>query len=211
MRCSRGLNWGISGTGTSRSSKNIPPARSGPHRLAERHTAVAVEARGNVEGEYRATGTVDGTNGIGGIAARGLCQSGPKHGIDDDLALAQQRVVQRQRRAAAGREIGMRLTGIALEPRDRRRRDHADLQTRGLRKAREHVAIPAIVAATADDDDPVRHGPAGPQITQRGLSGPLHQGVTGYRQRLDGALVQFTHLGSGIDGDWQCHGLIISA
>ncbi len=97
---------------------------------------------------------------------------------------------------SAGREIRVRLTRIALQPGDRRGRDDADLKAGGPREAREHIAVAAVVAAAADDDDPQRPRPAGPQVTQRGLTGALHQGIARNAQVLDGVLVQGTHLGN---------------
>ena len=125
---------------------------------------------------------IDGADGISGGAHAAL-EPGAEHRIDDHLALAQQECSERTHAATAGREIRMCLARIPPQPLDAATsgRDDADLKAGRLGKTREHVAVTAVVAPAADDDDPVRHGPAGPQVAQRGLAGALHQCVAGYR------------------------------
>ena len=66
-------------------------------------------------------------------------------------------------------------------------------------KRAEHVAVAAIISAPANNDDAVRHGPAGPQIAQRGLAGALHQRVARDAERLDGMGIERAHLGGGVE------------
>jgi hypothetical protein len=95
----------------------------------------------------------------------------------------------------------VRLAGVAPQPRDGAGRDDADLKTCRIGEARKDIPIAPIVATATDDDDAVRQGPAGAQVTQRSLPRALHQGVAGNLQGLDGAPVQRAHLFCGINAN----------
>jgi epoxyqueuosine reductase len=89
------------------------------------------------------------------------------------------------------------MARVVAQPLRGRRRQRAHGEAGCLGEACHHVAVAAVVAATADDGDTHGARPAAAQRTQGALTRALHQRVTGDAAG-DCARVEVAHLGSRI-------------
>ena len=60
--------------------------------IAERRTAVGVEARGDVERDAARAGAVDGGDDVGQVATDGPVEPGAEERVDDDVGAGQGRL-----------------------------------------------------------------------------------------------------------------------
>ncbi len=161
------------------------------HRCAQDRAAVGVEARGQVQCQHRPPAGVHRGDDLHDPRAHRLGQAGAKQCVDDHLGLGEPRRIEGQHAPAARDEVIAGAARIAAETRGRHGGQHPCVEPGGLRKARQHVAIAAVVAAAGDHDDAQRPRPAAAQRAQRGLAGALHQRIArhtaGYGARVEGA------------------------
>ena len=107
-------------------------------------------------------------------------------------------------RLAPGRtEVVVCAPGVVLELRRIGDGDHCDVVLPFPRQPRQHVAIAAVVAWSADDDQSLCERPAAAHRRQRRRSGPRHQRVRRDLEDLDRMAVQRPHLGGAMDGERQ--------
>src|SRR5580704_9149607 len=199
MRVRRGGNC-PGGASTSRSSKNTVPVYSGPSP-----TRSPVLSPTNVTVQSARTASPSGTPASASRPeGTSSANAGRPHRLMAWIAAA-----VASRPPAARPEVLESLARLAPEPPGIAGGEHGDGEARGLREAREHVAVAAVVTAAADDDDAVRQRVAPAQLPQRRLAGALHQGVAGDAQRRNCVGVEGAHLRAGVQGDRQRHGLII--
>ncbi len=126
----------------------------GAHGAAHRQAGVARDRpEGMSSAEHRTASRIDRLDRRGDLGRNGPTRPGAEHRIDDHFAAA---------RAPRRRRSGSTTTGtrdevlpgaprIALQLRRIRGRQHARVEAGGLREAREHVAVAAVVAAATDD------------------------------------------------------------
>ena len=174
-----------------------------------RDASIAIQARRDVQGEYRFSGRIDGLNRRHEIGANGALQSCAEQGVDDELAFFQQLCRKGQDARPAAHAVVIGKQRIALELGGWRSRQGCHGQARGLREAGENVAVPTVIAAATDDDDPVGGGPARAQVTQRRLAGSLHECVARYAYLVDGVGVEGADLCRGIQSGGKGHAVII--
>ncbi len=87
---------------------------------------------------------------------------------------------------------------------------HAGLQAGLTGRRRKHVAVTAVVAAPADDEDAPRRRPPAPQRPEGGTARPLHQGRRRNSVQVDGSAIERAGLFRGPQRLWQSgHGAMI--
>jgi len=176
---------------------------------SERHAGITVEPGGYIECEDRPTGSVDRADDRSKLGAHRCFQSRAEQRIDDHVAITETLTREGLHLAAARHVVAVRLAGIPAQAPRRHCGEHRHAKPGRLRKACEHVAVPAVVAAAADDHRAVARRPASAQKAQRSLARALHQCVSRDVQLPDGIGIEGTHLRGGVQRDGQRHWVII--
>ncbi len=97
----------------------------------------------------------------------------------------------------------MSALGISAQLSRVAERYDSDIDAHGLRQAREHIAVAAVVARATDDRDPLLRRPATPQRHRRRFARLRHQRVGRNMQIVDRVAIEGPHLCGGMHGQWQ--------
>jgi len=124
----------------------------GAHRRPHHRAAVAVQPGGHIQREHRLPAGVDVTDDLRESGPHDRIEPGTEQCIDHHLGAGEPRRRIWQHLPAAALELPAGPRRIALELVPRHDCEHRDLESRRPREARQHVAIPAIVAAAGHDD-----------------------------------------------------------
>ena len=179
-------------------------------RLAERHAGVAVETRRHIQRKYRPARGVDlrddlresrvATPPLSPVPSSASTMTSPSRSSSGEngrncppLLLKSSQAWRASLRSSSGE------TAASTET----------VSPAACAKRAEHISVTAVVAAAAHDHDAMSHRPARAQVAQRRLAGALHQGVAGNALHVDGVSIERANLCGGIQGDRQCHAVII--
>src|SRR5690606_39065072 len=101
--------------------------------------------------------------------------------------------------------VAVRRRGITSKRIGRNEPAYANAYSLLSRKARQHEAVAAVIAATTNDMPAPGFRPGTPGELQRRRRRALHQGVAGYTGHSDGIAVHAAHAFGGIylDGELQ--------
>src|SRR5690606_40579065 len=95
-------------------------------------------------------------------------------------------------------EVAVRRRGITSKRIGRNEPAYANAYSLLSRKARQHEAVAAVIAATTNDMPAPGFRPGTPGELQRRRRRALHQGVAGYTGHSDGIAVHAAHAFGGI-------------
>jgi epoxyqueuosine reductase len=174
-----------------------------------RNARIAVQSGGHVERENGTLRGVDCADRAGHFVTYRALQSRSQQCVNYDVAFSQKIRGERLDAAPAGVKVFVSLLCIAAQRRDWNSRERGYGKTGSLSETREHVAITAVVAAPADNDNLVCSGPARPQVAQRSLPCSLHERVSRYTKGLDRVRIESTYLSRGIQASGERHAVII--
>ncbi len=166
---------------------------AGPYGHAELRPGVGGQAAGNVDGQHRQPAGIDRLDGLAESTAHLAAEPGAEQRVDDHFTVEGDTPTPRLAADAGCRGHLLGPCGIALEFLEGFYGDTLHRHACHCRQRRQHMAIAAIVAATAQHADTLDAGPARPEALPGSGGGALHQGEALDSPR-DGAPVELTHL-----------------
>jgi len=169
------------------------------NRTAHDFSAITIDAGRDVHGVNGRRVRIDCSHSRREIATDRAFEAAAKHGVDQQLRFGVEIALPRHDNAAFGRKIAIGCCRVAAQGFRIDQCDNRHNNAILCRKARDNIAIPAIVARTANDLPAFRLRETAARNPHSGRRGTIHQQVSGNAVIVDRNAVDLSNRGHGVD------------